>query len=166
MSIRVSVTYDVVTEASVVDGDTADNGWIHPQTEARRSLAKGGKRVYARNLRMAQAGKFDWTLRDAVKFISDNQCGSLEGDLGQPYVQTEAGTGPYTQPIILAQDVSVRAPSDGYDIVMGSKGYEHGESVSYTLHVSGITTGTAERLTRVLETNGVRFYRQQARKVG
>jgi hypothetical protein len=140
MTKHISVTFETVTEASAEHGDHADHGWIHPDTEAQRSLCKGGKRMYERNLRMARAGRFDWpSLRAAIAFIEDNTSGSW--DYGQ-----------------VDSRLTLRKCSDGYDIVMGRNGYEYGESVSHTLHVDGVSDGTLARICRYLENSrSVRF---------
>lgn len=140
-SMTVSVTYDVITEASAVDGDMADNGWIHPGTEARRSLRLGGKRMYERNLRMARAGKFDWTLRDALAFIEAQCCGHLEGEF------------------VGVHDNKLRVYATG---AYGSESEVCGgspvTSLSYAGHVDGASYGTLDRLTRFLASKGVTFY--------
>jgi hypothetical protein len=73
-----TVTYETYTEDSLRDGDMADHGWIQPVTERLRSLRKGGRRIYDRNVRMARAGKFDWRLRDAIEFIAGQSFASHE----------------------------------------------------------------------------------------
>jgi hypothetical protein len=140
MTKHISVTFEIVTEACATDGPFADHGWIHPETEVQRSLVKGGKRMYERNLRMARAGRFDWpSLRAAITFIEDNTSGNW--DYGQ-----------------VDSRLVLRKVSDGYDIVCGRNGYEYGESVSHTLHVEGVSAGTLARICRYLENSrSVRF---------
>lgn len=41
---QVTVGFETLTDESVEQGDFDDTGWIHPTTEAQRSLRKGGKR--------------------------------------------------------------------------------------------------------------------------
>ncbi len=155
----VSVTYDATTEQSAEDGDHADNGWVNPRDESQVSIGYRCRRNwYASRVKRAQAGEFDWKLRDAIRFLEQNGCGSYEGGDHVPYVRTQPGRGPYTETIRLVGGISVDARSDGYDIVCGRNGYEHGDSVSYSLHVGCISVGTAARLRRVLEANGVRFH--------
>lgn len=140
MKARISVTFESVTEESAVDGDWSDHGWIEPGTEAQRSLRKGGKRIYERNVRMARARRFDWpSLRAALTWIEDNTSGYWD------YGQADSR-------------LTLRKCSDGYEIVMGRNGYEHGESTSHTLHVDGVSAGTLARICRYLEcSRNVRF---------
>ncbi len=154
----VTVCYDVVTEESVQDGATADNGFVAPD-ESHVSIGDRCRRNwYAARLRRVQAGEFDWRLRDAVRFLDNHGCGSYEGEQGQPFVKVQAGLPPYSQAPRLVASLHVSAPSDGYDVVMGRNGYEHGDSTSYSLHVSNLSVGSAARLRRLLERNGVRFH--------
>jgi hypothetical protein len=134
MTHNIRITYEVITEESAKHGDTADNGWIHPETELRRSLTIGGNRMRERNIRMARAGKFNWTLRDAIKFIDSQCCAEIEGDDGD------------------IDRLYVRAMGEYY-----SQAYQ-GEQVNYGLHIEGVSSGTVDRLARVLRANGVRFY--------
>jgi hypothetical protein len=135
-SMRVSVTYDVVTEESVADGDTTDNGYIQPGTEARRSFSNGRKRDIERNMRMSRAGKFDWTLRDALAFIDSQNCATLEGQW----------TG--------VHDNSLRVYASGsYD----EQAYG-GPRESFSLHLTPVSYGSCDRLQRLLASKGVRFY--------
>jgi hypothetical protein len=135
-SIRVSVTYDVVTEESVVDGATADNGYIQPGTESRRSFSNGRKRDIGRSMRMARAGKFDWTLRGALAFIDAQNCATLEGEW----------TG--------VHDNSLRVYASGsYDEQACG-----GPRESFALHLTPVSYGTCDRLQRLLASKGVRFY--------
>lgn len=144
--MRVSVTYSVVTESSVVDGDYADHGFIDPRSEQRRSFARGGKRAVERNIRMSQAGRFDWTLREAIEFIVGRSCASHEScwQRADDTLTIEA-TGEY----------------QGCDIER--MGGSRVLSVSYSLHIDcerpegGVAYGTLDRLARLFASNGVYF---------
>lgn len=138
--MRVSVTYDIVTEASAVDGDHADHGYIAPGTETRRSYARGGKRVIERNIRMSRAGRFDWTLREAIDFIVGRSCASHE----------TCWTG--------ADDhMSIRASSEYQGCDIERLGGSTVVSVAYDLHIAGASDGTLDRLARLFARNGVYF---------
>lgn len=140
--MRVSVTYSVITEASVVDGDHADHGYIHPLTEARRSYARGGKRVIERNIRMSRAGKFDWSLREAIAFIVGRSCNSHESRwLRSDYRLTIIACGEY------------QGADEGKERMHGSPVV----SVNYDLHIEGVSYGTLDRLARMFARNGVYF---------
>jgi hypothetical protein len=132
--IRVSVTYDIVTEASVVDGDTADNGYIQPGTEARRSYARGGKRIIDRNIRMSRAGRFDWTLRDALAFLDSQNCASHE-----TCWQRSDDT----------MSIDASGAYQGCDVER--LGGSTVLSIRYTLHIAGATYGTLDRVARLLQ---------------
>jgi hypothetical protein len=140
--MRVSVTYDVVTEASAIDGDHADHGYIQPDTETRRSYARGGKRQIDRNVRMSRAGRFDWKLRDAIEFIATRACECHE----TCWVRSN-------------DTLSIRACSEyqgcdaGKERINGSPVV----SVSYDLHIDGVSFGTLDRLARMFARNGVYF---------
>lgn len=152
----VHVTYEVITEESAQDGDYADHGWMRPETRTRlaeqRSLRKGGRRMYERNVRMSRKGAFDWpSLRAALEWINDNTSAYYEGQ--------EDWTMDPAVPGKRAATLSVRAIQGGDDVVMGRNGYEYDTSrTNYTLHVSGVSHGTIDRLKRHLKAQGVRFY--------
>jgi len=146
--VKVSVTYDVVTEESVVDGATADNGWIDPKTEARRSLMNGRKRDTARHLRMAQAGKLNWRLRDAIAFISAQNCAHHESCWTPE--NNHCGLG------VSATDAYETHSTDAQPGVL---------SINYDLHVQGLSAGSYARLARVLASNGVYFANMRAPRV-
>jgi hypothetical protein len=138
---KVSVTYSLVTEESVVDGDHADHGYIQPGTEARRSFANGRKRDIERNVRMARADKFEFaTLREALAFISRQNCASHE----TCWDGSERTMGIYCTDAYQGCDV---------ENFRGSPVL----SVGYDLHIQGCSYGTLDRLARVLMTNGVYF---------
>lgn len=140
--MRVSVTYDVITEASVEDGDYADHGYIQPGTEARRSYARGGKRVIERNIRMSRAGRFDWTLREAIEFIGGRSCNSHESCwVGSDDRLTIIASGEY------------QGVDEGKERIAGSPVI----SVNYDLHIEGVSFGTLDRLARMFASNGVYF---------
>lgn len=150
---RVTITYEHLTDASIEAGDVEDNGWVQPGTEKQRSLRKGGARTYERNVRMAQRGRFDWRLRDAVEWLDNNNPGYIsEGYADNGHVETEGR-------VRDVWSLTVRALADGQDIVVGRNGYEHGGRTNYELHLSDASHGTRERLRRVLAKRfNVRFY--------
>jgi hypothetical protein len=146
MTIRVEVTYDLVTEESAIDGDHADHGYIDARTERRRSFASGRKRDTERNMRMARAGKLGFpSLREALRFI-DRQCCAHHETC-------------WTGPLGAAGEQTLRVYStDAYqdcnaEYVDGSRVV----SVSYCLHIDGCSVGTADRIARLLANNGVYF---------
>lgn len=138
---RVSVTYSLVTESSVQDGDHADNGYIDARTERRRSFRGGRKRDVERSIRLAQAGKFDFpTIREAIAFIDRQSCAHHES-CSTPDERTlcVSATGAYQ-----GRDVETL---DGSPVI----------SVDYDLHIQGLSYGSGDRLARVLAANGVYF---------
>lgn len=134
--LSVTITYDTVSEASVVDGDHSDNGFIDPHGE-RRSFSNGRKRDIARNISQARRGRFEWSLLDALDFLRKQ-----DGDR-EPWEAQTDGT-----------RMSVR--------VFGE--YNESDSAelqaTYTLHLKGerVSAGTWARISRLLETKGARFY--------
>lgn len=138
---RVSVTYSLITEASVADGDHADNGYIDARTERRRSFRSGRNRDVQRNIRMAQANRFDFpSIREALAFI-ERQCCEHHESCSGPSERTlcVSATGAY-------QGCDVET-LDGSQVI----------SVDYDLHIQGLSYGTLDRLARVLARNGVYF---------
>jgi len=128
---RFSVTFELLTPASVEEGDFHDHGWIDPRTERERSLRLGGKAMRERNIRMAQKGTFDWRLSAAVKFLNDNA--------GGPVAQAEYSVGDQTLRVDLHQD--------GSDVVVGRHGYEEDPNrKNYSLFCEGLS----ERRARVV----------------
>jgi len=140
MSIRASVTFETVTPESCEQGDFADHGWIAPN-EYRVPL--GGRCTsearYSKRVRMAQRGRYDWTLGNAVRFILDKA----------RYVQSEV-------------DVDIRTWEPGRSWVLSvtversCEDESAAESVGYGLHVEGLSQGTADRLERLLIEAGCR----------
>lgn len=134
-SLSVRITYDTVSEDSVVDGATADNGFILPN-EDRLSYARGGKRAIARNIRRSQRGAVEWRcLRAALDFLKRQ-----DGDR-DPW----------------------QAQHDGDSISVTVYG-EHDPSckdelqATYTLHLGGkLSDGSWARIGRLLEAHGARF---------
>jgi len=138
--MRVSVTYDLVTEASAADGDHADHGYIHPLTEARRSCARGGWRVTERNFRMSRAGRFDWSLREAIAFIAGRSCSAHE----------TCFSGTEDRIIIRCTD-EYKGADEGKETIRGSRVV----SVSYDLIIESPRWGTLMRLARLAAYHGV-----------
>lgn len=146
VGLRVSVTYDLVTEESVQDGDTADNGYIDPATERRRSFASGRKRDVERSMRLSRAGKFDWpSLRAALAFIGSQNCAHHETC--------------WTGPLGAAGEsaLSVYCTDAYQDCNAEYVGKSRIVSTSYCLHIDGCSAGTADRIARMLAANGVYF---------
>jgi len=138
---KVSVTYTLITEESSQDGDSADNGYIDPATERRRSFSNGRKRDVQRNIRRAQAGAFEFpSIREALAFIDRQSCSHHETCWdGCDRSLSVSCTGAY----------------QGCDVesFRGSRVV----SVDYDLHVQGTSYGTLERIARMLAANGVYF---------
>lgn len=138
--IKVSVTYDVVTEESVQDGDTADGGFIDPRTERRRSLKRGGKREYERTLKASRAGRLNWDLSEAMRWIEAQCCGHHETDWCPE--NDRCGLTVYST------DAYETHSTDAQPGVL---------SINYALHVKGLSAGSFIRLARLLRSNGVYF---------
>jgi hypothetical protein len=144
--MRVAVTYDLVTEESVRDGDTADNGYVDARTERRRSFSNGRKRDVESNMRQARAGKFDFpSLREALRFIDAQNCGHHE----------TCWTGPAGAAGESRLDVYCTDAYQGLDIE--TCGGSLVVSVSYCLHIEGCSSGSLDRVARMLASNGVYF---------
>jgi hypothetical protein len=133
--LSVSVTYDAVSNASIIDGDTSDNGYIDPRTERRRTFRSKGQRY----VKAAQRGRYDWpSLRAAIAFIDAQNCASHETS--------------WTR----SDDTLTIYASDAYET--HSTDARPGElALSYALHITGATYGTLDRLARMLARNGVYF---------
>lgn len=133
---RFSVTFEVLTDESVEAGDAEDRGWVDPRTEKKRSHVKGGRRVTERHVRMARAGKLDWSLKEAVQWLNDNA--------GGPVSEAEYEWGGMTLRVSFEQD--------GQDVIMGRNGYEYdGSKTNYTLHCEGLTVDRAKVVLRALD---------------
>lgn len=138
---RVSVTYTLITEASVQDGDHADNGYIDARTERRRSFSNGRRRDVERNIRIAQSGKCDFpSIREALRFIDAQNCSHHESC----WDGSERTLG-----------ISATDAYQGCDVE--TLGGSPVISVNYDLHLQGLSYGTLDRLARVLASNGVYF---------
>ncbi len=134
---RATVTYETVTPESCEDGDFADHGWIAPN-EYRASLGKAG-RSYSKRVRMAQRGRYDWSVADAVRFI----LGKAE------YVQSEVDV-----------DVHTWRPGRSWLVTVRMERTQEDESseetVAYGLQIEGLSQGSADRLERALLAAGCR----------
>lgn len=138
---RITVSFEEITSASAEDGDFADTGFVQPGTGAWRSLRKGGKRMYDRNVRMSQAGRFNWSLGAALRFIDAQCCESFEGQIDSYMYPSNPDR------------MSVRALGEYH-----AREYQ-GRQVNYTLHIDRVSEGTIARLRRALEGRcSVRFY--------
>jgi hypothetical protein len=135
-----SVTFETVTPESAEDSDFADHGWVAPN-EFRTSLGGWGttEKRYAKRVRMAQRGRYDWTVGAAIRFI----LGKAE------QVQSEV-------------DVDVRAWEPGRSwvvtVTVERSQEDEGcdESVGYGLVITGLSQGTADRIERLLIEAGCR----------
>ena len=132
-----SVTFETVTPEPCEVGDHDDHGWIAPN-EYRVSLGKAGH-AYGKRVRMAQRGRYDWRLGDAVRFI----LGKLSN--GQSEVDVDVRTWQPGRSWTLTVQVE-RCQEDE----------QCEESVGYTLHVDGLSQGTADRLERLFLAAGCR----------
>lgn len=133
--LSVTITYDVISEESVVDGATCDNGFIDPHGE-RRSFSNGRKRDIARNISQSRRGHFEWSLLDALDFLRKQ-----DGDR-EVWEATHDG-----------DRLSVR--------VFGEYNEGNGPELqaTYTLHLKGnLSRGTWTRIERLLASKGARFY--------
>lgn len=135
---RATVTFETVTPESAEDGDFADHGWVAPN-EYNVSLRRGGSRAYDKRVRMAQRGRYDWTIGDAVRFI----LGKAE------YVQSEVDVDLHTWEPGRAWVVSVTVERTAED-------ESSAESVGYGMRITGLSQGTADRLERLLIAAGCR----------
>lgn len=130
----IHITFELVTPASAEDGDFADHGWLAPNEQEislvrdcrGRSLQDVARKS---RIRRSQAGKFDWTLRDAVRFMVGNRLDSMRF------------TGP--------QDDGLQVETED-TIDEGT-----GDRLRWTMHVTA-SYGTLARLARVLEGQGCR----------
>lgn len=138
--IRVTVTYDVITEDSAEHGDTADGGFIDPRTERRRSLRRGGKREHERTLKASRAGRLDWTLRAAIEFIDAQNCGHHE--------TCWCPENNHCGLTVYSTDAYETHSTDAQPGVL---------SINYALHVTGLSDGSFIRLARALKANNVHF---------
>lgn len=134
---RATVTFETVTSESCEQGDFADHGWIAPN-EYRASLGKAG-RSYGKRVRMAQRGRYDWTVGDAVRFI----LGKAE------HVQSEVDV-----------DLQTWKPGRSWVLTVTVERSQEdegcAESVGYGLQIAGLSQGTADRLERLLLAAGCR----------
>lgn len=132
---KASVTFETVTPESCEQGDFADHGWIAPN-EYRVSLGMAGN-AYGKRVRMAQRGRYDWTIGDAIRFI----IGKAE------HVQSEV-------------DVDICMGEPGWRVsVTVERSQEDescAESVGYGLRIDGVSQGTADRIERLLIEAGCR----------
>lgn len=135
--MEASVTFETVTPESCEESDFADHGWIAPN-EYRVSLGRAG-RAYGKRVRMAQRGRYDWQLGSAVRFI----LGKLSN--GQSMVDVDVRTWQPGRSWTLTVEVE-RCQEDE----------QCAESVGYTLHLSGLSQGTADRLERLFIDAGCR----------
>jgi len=138
--MQASVTFETVTPESCEQGDFADHGWIAPN-EYRVSLGKAGH-AYSKRVRMAQRGRYDWRLGDAVRFI----LGKLSN--GQSEVDVDVRTGSDRLPFIWSLRVTVERCQEDEQC---------NETVGYDLHLSGLSQGTADRLEALFVRAGCRL---------
>lgn len=137
--MEASITFETVTPESCEQGDFEDHGWITPN-DYRVSLGKAG-RHYMKRVRMSQRGRYDWTsLRDAVEYILDKA----------RYVQSEVDVDVHTWQPGRSWLVRVTVERSGEDE------YNPSEAIGYSLHVSGLSQGSADRLERLFVNAGCR----------
>lgn len=141
--MEASITFETVTEESLEDGATEDHGWIAPN-QYRVSLGLAGNdKAYRKRVRMSQRGRYDWQLGNAVRFM----LGKLSN--GQSEVDVDVRTGfPDKLPFIWSLRVEVERSQEDEQCA---------EAVGYSLHVSGLTQGTADRLERLFHEKGARL---------
>jgi hypothetical protein len=126
--MRVSITFDAVTEECVTDGDTSDNGYICPRTEGRRSFRTRGERY----IKAARNGRYDWpSLRRALEWLGAQNCAE------------------YKTCWTRSDDCMSIDARGAYETHTSDR--RPGEiSLSYTLHIEGATYGTLDRIARLL----------------
>lgn len=125
--MRVCITYARVTEESLQDGDTSDNGFYTER--GWHSLNGRTERNRQKTIRKAQCGRYDWTLRDALSAIAD--------------FQADCVFWCWNDEIQIHSERRQRDETDQY-------------TEEYTVHIQGISAGTAERLYDLIVGQGVR----------
>ncbi len=131
----ISITFETMTPESAEQGDFANHGWVAPnETEVSLCCDCRGRSLQdvARKPRIkrAQQGKFDWTLRDAVRFMLDKRLGSMWFSGAQD------------------DSLNVITQEDQDE-------YHPGNSQRWSMHVRA-SQGTLDRLARVLKGQGAR----------
>lgn len=129
---KASVTFETTTNESIEHGDLADHGWVTP---GLHQVSIGGRckgeRAYSKRVRMAQKGRYDWPLGEAVRHF-----------LGEAdYVSVEPHMGERGWRVVVRKD---RVADD------------YGEAVGYAVFFPHLSLGTAERLARVFINQGAR----------
>jgi hypothetical protein len=133
-----SVTFETVTPESCEQGDFANHGWVAPN---EFNVSLGGRcmseKRYAKRVRMAQRGRYDWTVGAAIRFI----LGKAE------HVQSEVDV-----------DICMGAPGWRVSVTVerSQEDESRAESVGYGLRIDGVSQGTADRLERLLIEAGCR----------
>lgn len=133
MRAKIAITYETITPESVESGDYAESGWYLPGGwfHALESDDKRDERV----LTKARNGAFDLRLGEALR-----EAGALGCYSGQ------------VQDFGCTAGLSVRSEDADHG------DYSTAEETFYTLHIIGISHGTAARIKRYLRSKGVRFY--------
>lgn len=139
MSVKTTVTYEIVTPKTIAQGQGAvdDEGYISPAAEIQISIGNRCKQSHWRNRRIRQAGLgwFDWpSIRAAATYLINNAGGPINiniDDLGF---------------------LTVSCLQDGADVEMGPNGYQEADDrTNLYMHVSCLSRGSAARLSRVLK---------------
>ena len=134
----IQVTFETISDESASNGDFADHGFIHPETEERHSCAT----ERALTLREAREGVFQWpSIRAALAY-----CRAQAGDRERPVGQVDE------RPVGQVDD---RVSATFYGTYDPDQTDEM--QVNVTLFVEGVSDGTLARLSRVLEGRGVYF---------
>lgn len=127
-----SVTFEMVRADHAECGDFDDHGWVSP---GLHQVSIGNRctseRHYAKRVRMAQRGRYDWTLGEAARhFLGEVDEVSVEPHMGERGWRVVVRK--YRQ-------------DDGY-----------GEAVGYTVFFEHLSEGTADRLARLFQARGAR----------
>lgn len=129
---KITVTYEIISEASAIDGDFEDHGFICERYEDRHSVAATARSMV---IAKARTGRYDWSsIRAALEYClaqrgdgPDQPCGQVDSRLQATFYGTYD-------------------PSDPEEM-----------QCNVTLFVEGVSDGTLARLARVLEKAGVYF---------
>lgn len=145
----VSVTYETLSPNSLTEGDMADHGWIDETECSEHSLCDQDESESVNRCRVenAQAGCYNWSsVREALAYITNEDCSEREPTEGH----IEYGDGsPGSCEITARFFGATNDDAEGDETLQTNR----------TLHVDGLSRGTALRLAAVLRSEyGVRFY--------
>lgn len=135
MRATIHVVFETITDDSASNGDHADHGFVHPETERQHSMRT--KRTRERTLRLSKRGRLDWpSLRAAIEYCESQYTSERDAAEGQVDSRLQAR-------------------------YFGERDDE-GTWTNVTLFVENVSDGTLSRLARCLETRRygkqVRFY--------